>query len=108
ANPNAEFLVNGVVKHVQTRRMHIPAAISDRKFPLSILISLVFCQALSSSAHRLPPPGFSYLPSLSCNLRQHPEALQLWTVSYDRPSLRIADVASYELTAELEHYDESR
>ena len=91
---------------MQTSRAQSPATMRGRKTPLSILVRLVFCQALSSPARR-SPPGSSYLPSISFDPRQHQEALQCWTVSYDRPSLHAVDVASYELTALLEQYDES-
>jgi hypothetical protein len=106
ANPIARFAVNGVVKRKQTRMTHNPAAPSGRNILQPILIRLVFWQALSSSAHRSPPDS-SYLPSISSYPRQHLEALQCWTVSYDRPSLHAVDVASCESTALLEQYDES-
>jgi glycerol-3-phosphate O-acyltransferase len=84
ANQIARLAVNGVVKLRQISRAHTPAALGDRNVLTTILARLVFCQALASPARR-SPPGFAYLPSLSFHPRQHREALQLWTVSYDRP-----------------------
>jgi hypothetical protein len=60
--------------------------------PTLILIRLVFCQVLSDFA-RQPPPGSSYLPSLSSHSRQHLQVSHCWTVSYDRPDMRTMDVA---------------
>ncbi len=105
-NQMSRFAFNGVVKLQQTRRKHTPAAQSDRNISSSILARLVFCQALSNSARR-PPPDSCYLPSLSWYPRQHLEALQGRTVSYDRPSLHTVDVASFGSTALLEQYDET-
>src|SRR5579884_4449097 len=99
----SRFACNGVVQLEQTMRMHTPAAKSGRKTPASILVRLVFCQALSGPARR-PPPDLCYLPSLSFYPRQHLETLQCRTVSYDRPSLHTVDVALCERMV-IEHYD---
>ena len=106
-NQSDRLAFNGVVKLTQTSRAQTPAAICDRIIPVTILARLVFCQALSSLARRTPP-GFPYLPSISFHPRQHRVALQLWTVSYDRPSLHNVDIASSVTTALLEQYDQRR
>jgi hypothetical protein len=104
ANKIARFAVNGVVKLRQTSRAQTPAAVRDRNDPRPILARLVFCQALSSPAHR-SPPGSSYLPSISFHPRRHQVTPQFWTVSYDRPALHAVDIASRDSTALLVQYD---